>query len=46
MKGYEVYDSDDAFQAHLKSPHFAAFAKRVEAWVVAKELKTWSKENA
>ncbi|MEZ5669906.1 MAG: putative quinol monooxygenase [Alphaproteobacteria bacterium] len=27
---YEIYDDEAAFDAHLKTPHFAAFAKAIE----------------
>lgn len=36
---YEVYDSAEAFQLHLKSPHFKSFDAAVTPWVVTKAVQ-------
>jgi (4S)-4-hydroxy-5-phosphonooxypentane-2,3-dione isomerase len=40
---YELYDDADAFQAHLLTPHFAAFDRQVSAWVIDKSVQVWRK---
>ncbi|MBX3585463.1 MAG: antibiotic biosynthesis monooxygenase [Ramlibacter sp.] len=36
---YEVYDSPEAFQAHLATPHFQAFNQRTAPWVESKQVQ-------
>lgn len=36
---YEVYDNAEAFQLHLKSPHFKSFDAAVTPWVVTKTVQ-------
>ncbi|MEL7348609.1 MAG: putative quinol monooxygenase [Pseudomonadota bacterium] len=38
---YEIYTSEQAFEAHLASSHFRAFAAAVEPLVAARVLKCW-----
>ena len=38
---YELYDDAAAFQAHLCTPHFAAFDALVAPWVVDKQVRAW-----
>lgn len=38
---YEVYDSAEAFAAHLDSAHFKAFDAAVAAMVAAKQLRIY-----
>ena len=35
---YEIYDDRTAFDAHLKSPHFAVFNRESEALVISKTV--------
>ena len=35
---YEIYDDRAAFDAHLKSPHFAVFNRESEALVISKTV--------
>ena len=37
---YEVYDDRAAFEAHLATPHFAAFDRDIAAWVRDKRVET------
>lgn len=39
---YEIYDSGDAFQAHLKTPHFLEFDRTVAPMLVSKSVSQWS----
>ena len=39
---YEVYDSRADFDAHLDTPHFAAFDAAVRPWVLAKTVSVWT----
>lgn len=43
---YEVYDSPEAFQAHLKMPHFLSFDAEVRDMVSAKEVMTFGRAEA
>jgi quinol monooxygenase YgiN len=36
---YEVYDSAAAFDAHLKTPHLAAFRDRIEPMVASRQVR-------
>ncbi|MEC9369545.1 MAG: putative quinol monooxygenase [Pseudomonadota bacterium] len=36
---YEVYDDEAAFEVHLKSAHFLAFAKAVEPMVLSRRIE-------
>lgn len=38
---YEIYDSAEAFEVHLASAHFLAFAEDVAPWVAARRLLRW-----
>ena len=38
---YEVYDSEEAFQVHLKSAHFLSFNATTTPWVTAKSVTTY-----
>lgn len=40
---YELYDDEQAFAAHLASPHFQAFDKEVAPWIARKTVRTWRK---
>jgi autoinducer 2-degrading protein len=40
---YEVYDSEEAFNAHLQSRHFLHFNEHTSSWVQGKEVKTFSR---
>jgi quinol monooxygenase YgiN len=35
---YEIYDGDESFAAHLRTPHYAAFDKASEALVAGKTV--------
>lgn len=39
---YEIYDDRAAFDAHLKSPHFAAFNRESEALVISKTVAQYN----
>lgn len=39
---YEIYDGDDAFDAHLASEHYARFAAATEALVREKKVRRLS----
>lgn len=44
---YEIYDDEAAFEAHKKTPHYAAFRQSVDAIVERTELRTCDvRENA
>lgn len=36
---YEIYDDRAAFEAHLKTPHFAVFDKESAPWVASKVVR-------
>jgi len=38
---YEIYSDSAAFDAHLKSAHFAGFNTLVTPWVKDKSISTW-----
>jgi (4S)-4-hydroxy-5-phosphonooxypentane-2,3-dione isomerase len=38
---YECYDSEEAFNLHLASPHFIAFNALTTPWVVGKTVRTY-----
>ena len=38
---YEIYDSAEAFQAHLASEHFHAFDAEVTRITISKDVHTW-----
>ena len=39
---FEIYDDRAAFDTHLASPHFIAFAEETAAWVADKTVETWT----
>ena len=40
---YEIYDDRAAFEAHLKTPHYAVFNTQVTPWVASKVIKVFSR---
>lgn len=42
---YELYDSPEAFQAHLKTPHFLSFEAAVGTMVAEKTVTTYRRVN-
>ena len=40
---YEVYDDRAAFEAHLKTPHYAVFNQEVSPWVASKVIKVYTR---
>ena len=40
---YELYDDRAAFDAHLASPHFKAFAAATEKMIVNRHVATWQR---
>jgi quinol monooxygenase YgiN len=36
---YEVYDSEAAFDAHLKTPHLKAFRDQIDPWVASRQVR-------
>ncbi len=40
---YEVYESAEAFDIHLKTPHFLHFDKTVKDWLESKVAETWER---
>ena len=40
---YEIYDDRAAFEAHLKTPHYAVFNTQVTPWVASKVIKVYSR---
>jgi len=38
---YELYDNRAAFDAHLASPHFVAFAAATTKMITARVIRTW-----
>jgi (4S)-4-hydroxy-5-phosphonooxypentane-2,3-dione isomerase len=43
---YEVYDTQADFTAHLVAPHFLQFNAETAAWVVVKNVHTFTRTNA
>jgi quinol monooxygenase YgiN len=39
---YEIYVDQDAFAAHLRSPHFLAFDRETTGWFDEKVVEKWS----
>ena len=42
---YEVYDSPEAFDNHLKSNHFKTFDAAVSSMIINKQVKTYRMVN-
>lgn len=40
---YEVYDSEVAFQLHLKTPHFLSFNETTMSWIESKTVVTFQR---
>lgn len=40
---YEVYDSESAFQLHLKTPHFLSFNETTTPWIEGKTVATFKR---
>jgi quinol monooxygenase YgiN len=40
---YELYDSREAFELHLKSAHFLQFNEQTQAWVQDKTIQTFTR---
>lgn len=40
---YEIYDSEAAFQHHLKTAHFDAFNRQTAPYTLAKTVRTFSR---
>jgi len=40
---YEIYTNADAFDAHLKSAHFAKFNAMATPWIKHKSVSTWTR---
>ena len=40
---YELYDDRAAFDAHLASPHFKAFAAATQTMIVNRRVATWQR---
>lgn len=38
---YEIYTSDAAFEAHLRTAHFQAFDAETRSWVDEKAVERW-----
>ncbi|MBK6805630.1 MAG: antibiotic biosynthesis monooxygenase [Betaproteobacteria bacterium] len=38
---YELYDDRAAFDAHLVTPHFKAFAAATDAMIATRHIATW-----
>ena len=36
---YEIYDDEAAFDAHLKTPHLAAFRAGIESLIVSRQVR-------
>lgn len=43
---YELYEDDDAIQAHLDSAHFRAFTERTSDWVAGKTIRKMQRSAA
>jgi (4S)-4-hydroxy-5-phosphonooxypentane-2,3-dione isomerase len=43
---YEVYDDEAAFQAHLKTGHFAAMERASAGWVASKTVRRLWRDGA
>lgn len=42
---YEIYDDDDAFDLHLRSPHYQSFAEAIEGEVEERSIRRLSFHN-
>ncbi len=42
---YEVYSDADAFDRHLKTPHFHDFNATTADWIDSKAVRTWSRKE-
>ena len=40
---YEIYDDRAAFDAHLVSPHFKAFAAATQQMILRRSILTWQR---
>lgn len=40
---YEIYTNEAAFDAHLKSAHFAQFNTTTTPWIKHKSVSTWTR---
>jgi len=40
---YELYDDRAAFDAHLASPHFKAFATATQTMIAKRSITTWQR---
>lgn len=40
---YELYDDRAAFDTHLASPHFKAFAAATQAMITGRAVQTWQR---
>ena len=40
---YELYDDRAAFDAHLASPHFKAFAAATQKMILGRSILTWQR---
>ena len=38
---FEIYDDRAAFEVHLESAHFKAFAEETGPWIADRKLETW-----
>ncbi|WP_421982012.1 putative quinol monooxygenase [Roseibium sp.] len=43
---YEIYNDAEAFQVHLKTPHFLAFDAQVSTMIADKSVATYSKVSS
>jgi quinol monooxygenase YgiN len=39
---YEIYADQNAFAAHLRSPHFLAFDRDTKEWIDEKVVERWN----
>jgi (4S)-4-hydroxy-5-phosphonooxypentane-2,3-dione isomerase len=42
---YELYDDEEAVQAHLQSPHFLSFAQATAPWVRSKRVRRMERNS-
>lgn len=42
---YEIYDDGPAFEAHLRSSHFAAFDRDTREWLDEKVVERWTLQD-
>lgn len=40
---YEIYENREAFDDHLRMPHFLAFDAKTRDWVISKSVNTYAK---